>query len=294
MKSVLAKSQFLSSFILKIIAIVSMTLDHVGVLLTTVLDANSPIILVFRIFGRLAFPLFIFMIVEGVLHTKSFVKYIGKIGILLGVVAVAETILQVTQVFPINRISMLGNIYMDLGLCACMVYALTRKEIQYKLLAIVPIAISILSFAVGAYEANNSAIVYWFPACLRLQYGFYGCLLGLLVFAGYKFSSLILEYSAKQMNLEVNAVYSDEQIQFTKNLTTVILVIIATIAYFYIGIQTGGYVLETQLYSIIGGALLLFYNSKRGYNAKWFKYGCYLYYPVHIVILGIIYAIMSL
>ena len=37
--------------------------------------------------------------------------------------------------------------------------------------------------------------------------------------------------------------------------------------------------------AIIGGAFLLLYSGKRGYNAKWFQYGSYLYYPIHLLVI---------
>ena len=53
---------------LKIIACVSMALDHIGFVL-------FPTIMVFRYIGRLALPIFAFFIAEGCIHTRSKVKY---------------------------------------------------------------------------------------------------------------------------------------------------------------------------------------------------------------------------
>lgn len=58
----------MSIFILKLIAIISMAVDHVGAIL-------YPDIIVFRIIGRLAFPIFAFLLVEGFFNTKSVSKY---------------------------------------------------------------------------------------------------------------------------------------------------------------------------------------------------------------------------
>lgn len=57
---------------LKIIAMLSMLIDHVGMLL-------FPSVRVLRIIGRLAFPIFAFMIAEGCAHTRSRGKYLLKI-----------------------------------------------------------------------------------------------------------------------------------------------------------------------------------------------------------------------
>ena len=49
---------------LKLIAMLSMLIDHVGMLL-------FPGVRVLRIIGRLAFPIFAYMIAEGCAHTRS-------------------------------------------------------------------------------------------------------------------------------------------------------------------------------------------------------------------------------
>lgn len=58
---------------LKIIAMVSMMLDHIGLLF-------FPDIMLFRALGRLAFPIFAYMIAEGCRYTKNRTKYLGMIG----------------------------------------------------------------------------------------------------------------------------------------------------------------------------------------------------------------------
>ncbi len=55
---------------LKIIALIAMTLDHVGYMF-------FPEQIVFRILGRLAFPVFAYMIAEGCIYTKNMKKYFG-------------------------------------------------------------------------------------------------------------------------------------------------------------------------------------------------------------------------
>ena len=57
----------------KIIAMVSMLLDHMGLLF-------FPDEQIFRILGRIAFPIFAYMIAEGCRYTKTRAKYLGMIG----------------------------------------------------------------------------------------------------------------------------------------------------------------------------------------------------------------------
>lgn len=56
---------------LKLIALVSMLLDHIGAVLTA---APVPYYAL-RLIGRIAFPIFCFLLVEGFLHTKNLTKY---------------------------------------------------------------------------------------------------------------------------------------------------------------------------------------------------------------------------
>ena len=65
---------FLNNNQLKIIALISMTIDHIGVQL-------FPNLRILRIIGRLAFPIFAYMIAEGVKYTKNRKKYLLTISL---------------------------------------------------------------------------------------------------------------------------------------------------------------------------------------------------------------------
>lgn len=66
--------QCLDSFQLKCIAIVSMALDHTGTVL-------YPSQIWLRCLGRIAFPIFCFLIVEGFFHTHDVRRYMGRLGV---------------------------------------------------------------------------------------------------------------------------------------------------------------------------------------------------------------------
>lgn len=70
----LAAYQKLDGRTLKIIAIVSMFIDHVGA-------ALFPEIIFFRIIGRLAFPIYCFLLVEGSLYTHDILQYMLRMGV---------------------------------------------------------------------------------------------------------------------------------------------------------------------------------------------------------------------
>ena len=63
-----------SSNALKIIACVSMLIDHIGIVFV---DNN----LFMRAVGRLAFPIFAFLLVQGLLHTSDVRRYLLRLSI---------------------------------------------------------------------------------------------------------------------------------------------------------------------------------------------------------------------
>ena len=90
----------LSASVLKIIAIVTMIIDHIGYLILngklygfneavyqhviTLPEAQKWIILynACRIIGRISFPIFAFLIIEGILRTSSTVSYLFRLFVL--------------------------------------------------------------------------------------------------------------------------------------------------------------------------------------------------------------------
>lgn len=69
---------------LKLIAMITMTMDHMGMML-------FPEQLWLRIIGRLAFPIYAYMIAEGCTHTRSMGRYLGSLGIMALVCQIAYT-----------------------------------------------------------------------------------------------------------------------------------------------------------------------------------------------------------
>ncbi|MBQ4068222.1 MAG: hypothetical protein IJC76_03130 [Lachnospiraceae bacterium] len=62
----------MSSFTLKIIAVIAMVIDHCGAIFLSEYQ-------IFRIIGRISFPIFCFLLVEGYHHTKNVYKYLARL-----------------------------------------------------------------------------------------------------------------------------------------------------------------------------------------------------------------------
>jgi len=59
-------------FTLKIIALITMMIDHYGAIFQNDLE-------LYRIIGRIAFPIYCFLLIEGYLHTKDVKKYASRL-----------------------------------------------------------------------------------------------------------------------------------------------------------------------------------------------------------------------
>lgn len=62
----------MNGFYLKMLAVVTMLIDHIGAVL-------FPDYLIFRMIGRLAFPIYCFLIVEGYTYTHNLKKYMSRL-----------------------------------------------------------------------------------------------------------------------------------------------------------------------------------------------------------------------
>ena len=70
----ISRYQRLDGTVLKLIACLSMFIDHLGAVCFSGMMG-------FRIIGRLAFPIYCFLLVEGAVHTRNMKKYILRMGI---------------------------------------------------------------------------------------------------------------------------------------------------------------------------------------------------------------------
>lgn len=277
----------LSNFVLKIIAIVTMTIDHIGVILAENVGGNFWLSLTCRYIGRLALPIFCFLLVEGVLHTKKFGNYMLRLGIMATSISIAIIVVE----YGFEGMSMRndGNIFIDLLLGALFVYLLRRKEWYYKLLSIVPVIIATLSFIVTCLENSEPLFIHWYPFFLRCQYHIYSMAMIVLFYVAHILKNLFLKKYSDNSGIPVESLQDTYVERYALNIFSFGAIVIATMGLYILSIVLEAkYVFwmpEVQNFALISGAFILLYNGKRGYNAKWFQYGCYLYYPIHLLII---------
>ena len=296
------KLSVFSSFWLKIVAILTMTIDHVGYLLER-LSHNDIAILqlseAFRIIGRLSMPLFVFMIVEGVLHTKDIKKYFLRLGVMAGLISIVYIIMEYTA-FREKAQGLLraGNIFLDLLVVAFSIWSL-RQEKWKKLFILLPLALSVTSFIVKGLENSTIISIYWFPFFLTMRYDIFALLWGLGFYFAYPLADQYIKFLEPNTGLNKSIWEANGNYRLTVNIISALMLMLVSVfhySFFYIwqnAVFTSARSASVQLTAIFSGAFILLYNGKRGYNSKWFQYGCYLYYPLHIVILFVIYVICN-
>ena len=291
----------LSSFWLKIIALLTMTIDHVGIILQGL--EIQPIGDIFRIIGRIALPLFCFMIAEGAIHTKNFRKYALRLGIMASVVSLIIIGSNEIPFFRDSGLSMRGEgvIFVDLLLGAVSVYLLRQDKWYIKILAILPLAFGIASFIADEFDwCGCQGQVWWIPYFIRTQYGWYGILLVIVFYLAHQLSQLFIKLASQMSQIPYEAYEGSYFERNTLNIMSALMLALVTIMYFYICDLTPvkyAYWQEfhhVQLYAILAGVFILLYSGLRGYNKKWFQYGSYIYYLLHLVVIAIVFYLLML
>ena len=140
--------KFLSGNVLKILAAIFMTIDHIGVML-------FPRVEILRIIGRLALPIYAFMIAEGCKYTRNKKKYFGMV---FGLGAVCQI------VYYLFDGSLYFSILITFSLSILMIYALQYWKRKKTVLSGLVLASSVI----GVYLLNQ---------VFTIDYGFWGCML---------------------------------------------------------------------------------------------------------------------
>ena len=278
----------INSFVLKLIAIITMTLDHIGLFLSDIPGAQEAVAIL-RLLGRICFPIILFLIIEGAKYTKNQNKYLIRIGIMAVIITIVQLILQYLLGFIIN------NIFIQLFLVLLTIILLKNKKIWVKLLALLPLIYVIITTSIYIYEINMSS--YNFPFALIPDYFLYGYLMGILMFAfTYTFDSY-LKKKSDELKIPLDEIKEQYNYKLTYNSLICLSIIIVEVIYLFIKyvfpfIDLFG-VLQ-QSYSMLACVFIFFYSHSLGIKNKIVQYGFYLYYPVHIAFIYLIFQLISI
>ena len=209
----LKKLQIFNGAQLKYIAFISMLIDHVNnALITPFLNGKGFLLHLsnlFSILGRIAFPIFVFFIVEGfVISEVPFDMFTSKV------------------FFD----PYWNNIMFTLALCLITIWI------------------------IDAVKAKISNKVLWYSISIVVV-GI-SCAVAMALSLDYDYHAIIVAY--------IFYIFYDKPI---------------------LGAGLGYLSIIKELYSCLGFAMTVTYNGERGKQNKWINY---LFYPVHILILGIL------
>ena len=145
----------LSSFEIKIIAMITMVIDHVGAIF-------FPELTILRIIGRLSFPLFCFLAVQAYIHTGNIYRYLGRLAVCA---LVSEIFYDLAFFGTINLNSHNGLFTLLAGVASLMV--MSRQ-----------------GYVTGCVFTIVSG---YFLNMLHVNYGLYGTVLIVLIYFAYRF-----------------------------------------------------------------------------------------------------------
>lgn len=286
----------ISNFILKIIALIFMTIDHVGVFLP-----SSPLQFTFRVLGKIALPIFIYTTLEGCKKTKDIKKYMLRLGVMSIFMYIAIVIAQLVLYFNNGYLLVFQNIFFTL-LNLVFVYYLffVNKNKNKRRMVILPILIFIGSYIFFLLRINgiSELISSIFVDGLTTMYGleapimFVGALLGIYIYE---------EIVRKRLNNDetlVNEFLCSKKAQLSRNIImclSIALVSLIMYSFTYENIPsfTFGNTCVYNTYFIICFPFILLYNGKRGFNNKIVNGAFYLYYPLHIGIIALIFILIG-
>lgn len=149
---------------LKLLALIAMTCDHVGLQLL-------PQFIILRIIGRLAAPLFAYMIAEGCRYTHNRGRYLGR---LLGMAALCQI-----AYFAAMR-SLYQCIFVTFSLSVCMIYALDNAVRRRTPVSVLSAAAAVAA-VVFVTEGLPRILIH---TDFDVDYGLWGVMLPVLVYFG--------------------------------------------------------------------------------------------------------------
>jgi len=255
----------INSNILKIIAIVFMLIDHFAYYFKYAISNDTYYIL--RILGRIAMPIFVYLIIQGYFHTRNIWRYIFNIFTLATVTQISLIIIGNINYNYFQDYSVGINNYLNIlysfVFSLLIIYLLDNKVIFKAAGKILNYIIKVLGIAViiGIYF------------CVRIDYEYRVPFMAASIY--------LIEKIYKKYETKVN-----ENYVFYKIIYMIYLIVL-----FYISLYMQDTVLWFNISSFASIIPIMLYNRKRGKNNIMIKYSFYAVFLLqHIVfyLLGMI------
>lgn len=240
----------LSSVGLHIFAMLFMLLDHMWATVFTNAQWMTQV-------GRLAYPIFAFMIVEGYTHTKNLKKYVLRLLIFAVITEIPFNLMVGNSVFYYVHQNVLWTFLISIGLIHLNELARKREKLWLSLVTMV--STCLLGYVLGYatfvdYNAAGILTVLLFYFCRGRKWW---CYLGQLAGLYY-------------INVEL-------------------------LQGLYFEVELFGHTFEVvqQGLAVLSLAFIWLYRGRQGKKSKVFQYFCYAFYPVHMLILWAVSVLMN-
>lgn len=240
------KLKGISSFALHILAMTLMLCDHMW---ATLFPAQEWLTCI----GRMAFPIFAFMIVEGYFHTSNIRKYMLRLFIF----------------------AILSEVPFNLIYGSSVVYPFHQNVLWTFLIALLSISL------IEKTKASKKMWLFWLTSILIVLVDF---LLGTIAMVDY--------FGAGVLTVLVFYFFRGKKWWcFVGQLVCMVFINIHILGGYYYVISIAGYELEIiqQGFALFSLIPIWLSNGRQGYHSKAFQYVCYAFYPVHLLILYLIW-----
>lgn len=242
MKTEQQTSNGISSFFLHILAMLLMLCDHVW---ATLLPAQEWLTCI----GRIAFPIFAFMIAEGYFRTSNIRKYIFRLFIF----------------------AVISEVPFDLIYGSSLVYPFHQNVLWTFLLALLLIIL---------IEKARAKQKRWLTVLVSVTAVFSGFFIGSVTMVDYYGAGVVTV-------LAFYFFHGRKWWCFLGQFICMYILNVKLLGGYYYSIRIGRYELELIQQSLAMLALfpIWFYKGRQGYHKRWFQYVCYAFYPVHLILL---------
>lgn len=138
---------------LKVIACITMLIDHMGVVL-------FPGEMIYRCIGRLSFPIFCFLLVEGYVHTRNVYKYILRLGVFAIISEIPYDLASSSEWFNWSK----QNVFFTLCLGVAILYLINNTDRMWEKAIYVVFAGFFAEMMKSDYGAFGLFLIVWFYA----------------------------------------------------------------------------------------------------------------------------------
>lgn len=234
-----------TSMSLHIMAMAFMLCDH---LWGTIVPGNDWLTCI----GRISFPIFAFLIVEGYFHTKNLKKYVGRL-LLFAILSEIPFNLAMGSrlLYPIHQ-NVLWSFLISIGLIHLNEKAKAKQKLWLQLLT------GFLSVLLGSLAGLLTMVDFYHAGVLTVLVFYF--------FRQRKWWSYVGQFFCLwYINVEMLSGFSYE---------------------LHIGGET--YFFVRQGLALLALIPIWLYRGRQGYHSKWLQYVYYGFYPLHLLILGLL------